>query len=118
MLIFLVFPLALAVIGQPIAPPDPVPLPPGLASARLAYMKQSVLHYDIRHGDDQDVKFQLQPEPSLRFTNPMGRARDGTVYLWFDGAGRPAAVVQVSLNGRLNWVHEFSSLSPKPLTAR
>jgi hypothetical protein len=118
MLLSLGLPLALAVIGQDIQPPDPVPLPPGLAAARLAYMKQSVSHYDIRPGDDRDVKFQLQPEPALRFTNPMGRARDGTVFLWLDGVGRPAAVVQVSLNGRLNWVHEFSSLSPKPFTAR
>ena len=37
-------------------------------------MKQSVLHYDIRPVDVQDVKFQLQPEPTLRFTNSMGRA--------------------------------------------
>jgi hypothetical protein len=110
--------MALAVIGQALAPPDPVPLPAGLAAARLAYMKQSVRDYDIRSDDDRDAKFQLQPEPTLRFTNPMGRARDGTVFLWFDEAGRPAAVVQVSLNGRLNWIHEFSSLSPKPFTAR
>ena len=35
---------------------DPVPLPPGLAAARLAYMKQSVLHYDIRPGDDRSAQ--------------------------------------------------------------
>jgi hypothetical protein len=81
-------------------------------------MKKSVVTYDIRPLDDPKASFRLQPEPVLRFTNPVGRARDGTVFLWLDAAGRPEVVAQATLNLRGNWIHEFSSLSIGPFTAR
>ena len=107
-------PLIFALIGQtPANDTDAA----AESEARLAYMKKSVLVYDIRPIDDPDIAYKLQPEPVLRFTNPVGRARDGTVFLWLDGDGRPVVVAQATLNLRGTWVHEFSSLSPGRYTA-
>ena len=55
--------------------------------------------------------------PVLRFNNPVGRSRDGTVFLWMDRNGRPAVAVQATLNVRGAWVHEFTSLATGPLTS-
>lgn len=108
--------LLLALIGQ-------MPVAAGAdfaaeSEARLAYMKESVRVYDIRSADDPGISFELQAEPVLRFTNPVGRARDGSVFLWLDGERRPRVVAQATLNLRGIWVHEFSSLSPVPFTAK
>src|SRR5262249_24802969 len=78
----------------------------------------SVRTYDIRPADDPEVSFKLRVDPVLRFTNPLGMSRDGTVFLWLDGEGRPRVVAQATLNRREVWVHEFSSLSTGPFTAR
>ena len=87
-------PLIVALIGQAPANADFA----AESEARLAYMKKSVLVYDIRPVDDPQFAYKLQPEPVLRFTNPVGRVRDGTVFLWLDGDGRPVVVAQATLN--------------------
>jgi hypothetical protein len=109
------FPMMLVLIGQ--AATDTDADFAAASEARLAYMKESVLVYDIRSVDEPNVSYKLQPEPVLRFTNPVGRVRDGTVFLWLDGDGRPAVVAQATLNLKGTWVHEFSSLSPVRFTA-
>jgi hypothetical protein len=107
--------LAIALIGQ--APDETPEAFAAAAGARLAYMKESVLTYEIRPADEPDRPYTLQREPVLRFSNPVGRSRDGTVYLWMDRNGRPSVVVQATLNRRGVWVHEFSSLATGPFTA-
>ncbi len=116
MSLLLSLPLIFGVIGQAASPPS-ADFAAG-SEARLAYMKKSVLVYDIRPADNPELSYKLQPEPVLRFTNPVGRARDGTVFLWLDGDGRPAVVAQATLNLKGTWVHEFSSLSPGRFTVQ
>lgn len=115
MTLWLVPPLTLALFGQA-APAADVEFGAGSA-ARLSYMKKSVLSWQVHPADDPNVAFRLRTEPVLRFTNPVGRSRDGTVFLWVGPDGRPEAVVQASLNRRGIWVHELSSLSTRPLHA-
>jgi hypothetical protein len=109
-------PLMLALVGQATAKDEGTFA--AEAPTRLAFMKKSVLDYDIRPTEKPANPFKLLPEPVLRFTNPVGKSRDGTVFLWVDEEGRPSAVAQASLNRRGLWVHEFSSLSTGPLVAR
>lgn len=110
------WPLALALFAQA---PDATEADFRAGSeARLAYMKKSVLFYDIRPADGPKTPFKIQAEPVLRFTNPVGKSRDGAVFLWLDTSGRPEAVAQASLNRRGIWVHEFASLSPRPFKAK
>jgi hypothetical protein len=108
--------LTLALIGQ--VPAQDESTFAAEAPARLITMKKSVSEYDIRLVDGPDSPFKLLTDPVLRFTNPVGRSRDGTVFLWVDSKGKPFAVAQASLNRRGLWVHEFSSLSPGPLVAK
>jgi hypothetical protein len=107
--------LAIALFGQ--APAETPEAFARAAGARLAYMKESVLTYEIRPADDPDRPYTLEREPVLRFNNPVGRSRDGTVFLWMDRNGRPAVVVQATLNVRGAWVHEFSSLATGEFTS-
>ena len=87
-----------------------------VSAARLAYMKKSVVAYEIHPTGDPKTSFKLQPEPVLRFSNPVDGAPDGTVFLWLDGDGRPAVAVQALLGRRGAWWHELTSLSPGPLS--
>src|SRR5262245_50291803 len=110
--IFIELTLIASIVGQAPAA-DEAEFAAG-APARRAYMKKSVLDYSIKTANDPQHSLILSPEPVLRFTNPVGRARDGTVFLWLDKNGRPGVVVQASLNRRGAWIHEFSTLAESP----
>jgi hypothetical protein len=108
--------LILGVVAQ--AAPAPDGEEGDRSAARLEFMKASVAAYEIHGADDPKVEYRLRPEPVLRYTNAVGRSRDGTVFLWVDDLGRPEVAAQASLNRRGLWVHELSSLANGPLTAR
>jgi hypothetical protein len=88
------------------------------SKARLEFMKKCMESHDIRALDDRGTKFQLQAEPVLRFTNPIGGSRDGAMFLWLDEADRPAVAAQILWNPQQIWASEFSSLSTSPLIAK
>jgi hypothetical protein len=92
--------------------------PPEDPAARLEIMKRSLLVYTVGPAADRAVAFRLQPEPILRFNNPVGATQDGAIFFWLGEADRPEVAVQVYLrrnDGR--WVQDFSSLSTAPLIA-
>jgi hypothetical protein len=97
-----------SLLGEPVEP----------SAARLSFMKQSVRDYQLGPANDPEIVYRLSAEPVLRFSNPVGRAQDGSIFLWMDKQGRPVVAAQVSLNLKGNWVHEMSSLSPQPLTGK
>jgi len=112
--------LALMLIGAP--PAETKAAPPATQSPadkeeekaalaeRLELMKNSLKIYEFRAGDDgQPMK--LQPEPLLRWNNPVSGVRDGAVFLWTLG-GRPYAAAQVFQIKNGLWLHEFQSLAP------
>jgi hypothetical protein len=77
---------------------------------RLDFMKTSVATYVVM-ADGQEIK--LNPEPLLRWDNPVSKVPDGTLFLWQDAKSRPKAIVQVFIaaNTKDLWLHEFQSLS-------
>jgi hypothetical protein len=83
--------------------------------ARLEFMKKCMATHDIRALDDRGTRFQLQAEPVLRFTNPIGGSRDGALFLWLGEGGRPAVAAQIYWNPQQVWIEEFSSLCTSPL---
>jgi len=108
-------PLILGLLSQ--APP-PAGDTPADFKARLEFMKKSMASNDIHALDDRGTKFQLQAEPVLRFTNPVGGSRDGAMFLWLGEADRPAIAAQIYWNPQQVWMEEFSSLSTSPLIAK
>src|SRR4051794_21520728 len=86
-------PLIVALLGQ--APPAPSREAPGDPVARLDFMKKSVATYDVRAAGDRTTRYRLQPEPILRFTNPVGKSRGGAIFLWLGRDDRPEASIQV-----------------------
>jgi len=107
--------LILGLIGQ--APPPGREQPDGPAG-RLNIMKKSLAHIVVRSADEQGAAYSLRPEPVLRFTNTVGQSQDGSIFLWGDAVGRPAAAVQVFLRRDGGWYHELSSLSAGRLVAK
>jgi hypothetical protein len=91
---------------------------PADSKARLEFMKNTMAANDIRALDDARTKFRLQPEPVLRFTNPVGGSRDGAMFLWLGDADRPVVASQILWNPERIWAQEFSSLATTPLVAR
>lgn len=83
---------------------------------RLELMRSAAGAYQITVAtDDGPEELTLRPEPLLRWTNPIRRTTDGTVFLWTHNE-RPAAVLCMYPHlGALD--HEFQSLAEGPLTA-
>ena len=86
--------------------------------ARLAALKASVAAYDVRPADGGGAAFAGQPDPVLRFANPVGDTLDGALFLWLDAGGRPVAAAQATERRDGKRFHELSSLSPARLVAR
>lgn len=85
-----------------------------LAARRLEFMKTSVKEYEFLLAPDFKAKLSVEPEPLLRFTNPVSGLQDGGFFLWKSEAGRPMVGAQVFLTSEDVWVHEFQSLAPMP----
>lgn len=106
--------IVIAALGQaPPEGPDRLDDP----ASRLEFMKKSLATYDVHSIDDRGSKYRLQPEPILRFTNPVGGSQDGAIFFWLDEYDRPEAVVQVFRKQEGPWSQEFLSLSTSPLIA-
>ncbi|MEK6257401.1 MAG: hypothetical protein AABP62_02180 [Planctomycetota bacterium] len=85
-----------------------------LAARRLEFMKNSVKGYEFLLGPNFTAKLTVEPEPLLRFTNPVSGLQDGGFFLWRSEAGRPMVGAQVFLTSEDLWIHEFQSLAPVP----
>lgn len=88
------------------------------AAERLELMKKSLAVYEVSMLGEREVKLHLEKEPVLRFTNPVGGSKDGTVFLWRDGEERPRVAVQVYWDPSETWLQEFSSLAAAPVVAK
>jgi len=83
---------------------------------QLEKMKRSAAQYTISPAADRRQRFKFHESPALRWTNPVGGARDGTVFLWTD-RGRPQAVLQLYTYDDDHFSHEWQSLAEGTLTA-
>src|SRR5436190_1158798 len=83
------------------------------AGARLDYMKRSAAVYRITLADDKKTELKLLEKPVLRWTNPVSKVPDGSLFLWVGPDGRPelAAQVFIAAGSTDLWLHEFQSLS-------
>lgn len=109
-------PLMLGLLGQ--AAPQASETP-DKSAAHLVLMKKQVAAQPVRATGGSEAAFRLLPEPVLRFTNTVGDARDGAIFLWQgekDG-DRPVAGVQVFEHRNGRWYLEFSSFALTPLLA-
>jgi hypothetical protein len=82
-----------------------------LASKRLEFMKTSAQVYTFSTGTNDIEELKLQPEPLLRWTNPVSGLKDGTLFFWTTAEGRPYAAAQVFQIESGVWLHEFQSLT-------
>lgn len=82
------------------------------SAKRLEFMKRSVKGYQFLLAPDYEEKLIVEPEPLLRFTNPVSGLQDGGFFVWKSQAGRPMVGAQVFLTKDNLWIHEFQSLAP------
>ena len=97
---------------------EPTVDPKDDATARLAYMKDSVGPYVVRPREADSAPFRLEPEPIFRLNNAVSGVKDGAIFLWLDDLGRPEAAIQVFKIPSGAWLHEFTSLSTAPFVAK
>jgi hypothetical protein len=83
------------------------------AAERLDFMKKSTAVYRVTRETGKKDELKLQPEPALRWNNPVSSVPDGTLFLWVGADGRPelAAQVFIAAGTKDLWLHEFQSLS-------
>ena len=91
---------------------DPPPNPDQVA--RLKFMKDSTQVYQFTTSETPAEILRVQPEPALRWTNPVSGLKDGTLFFWTSPEGRPYAAAQVFLIENGTWLHEFQSLTTAP----
>lgn len=82
-------------------------------SERLAKVRNAAHAYRLK--GEQDLK--LQPEPLLRFDDPVTKVSQGAVYMWADGQNRPAVMASIYFQGDGARIDEFLSLFAKGATA-
>jgi hypothetical protein len=86
-------------------------------------MMDSVRTYELKRDDERGRALELSPEPVFRIGKQGAQElEEGAIFLWIGEAGRPEAAIQVFLIRTANepkglWLHEFTSLCPRPLTA-
>jgi hypothetical protein len=85
---------------------------------RLEFMKAQAAGYRFAAADSDRRELQIVAEPLLRWTNPVSGLQDGTLFLWTEKSGRPAAAAQVFLTADNLWLHEFQSLYEGPFSAQ
>lgn len=84
----------------------------------LDVFADELLVYAIRY-DDSDAPLAFRRAPLLRWTNPVRNDQQGAVFVWMD-SGRPQVVgssFHYAPSGREATIHEFHSLSDRPLVA-
>jgi len=85
------------------------------AKTRIKRMMDALKEYSVEVSTDEGpVKATLQDSPALRWSNPLSRVQDGIVNIW-SRDGRPEVVVKFYTYGGDTWVHEFRSVSRRPL---
>ena len=90
---------------------------------RLKLMKESVKGFTITRADDRESAIRVLAEPAFRLGKQgVGNVFDGAIFLWADATGRPESAMQMFLlktreEPKGIWLHEFTSLSTRPLTA-
>jgi hypothetical protein len=93
------------------------------ATERLGFMKDSVRVYELSRDGDRTDMLKLNAVPVFRMGKQGAQEiEEGAIFLWIGEAGRPEAAIQVFLIRNPSepdglWLHEFTSLSPRPLTA-
>jgi hypothetical protein len=83
------------------------------SKARLELMKNYVQIDDIRALDDRGTKLQLQAEPVLRFTNPVGEPQDGALYCFAHGTDPEVLLLLESRPGKSGpeWQYAFAPMT-------
>jgi len=83
---------------------------------QLQKMKRSAAQHTITSTDDRKQRFKFHETAAMRFSNPVGASKDGTIYLWSD-RGRPQAILKIFTYDNNNFIHEWLSLSESTFVA-
>ena len=106
----IVFPVIVCSAACAAEPPDPV------QEARFDLMRETAARYVVTVQTASGAETaQMQPEPLLRWTNPLRNTADGAVFLWTQ-AGRPTAMLCTYPHAAA-LDHEWQSLAETPLRA-
>jgi hypothetical protein len=87
------------------------------AFRRAEFMKRAAAEYEFLVGPEYTETLVLEPEPLLRFTNPVSGLKDGGFMAWKNKDGRPMVGAQFFLTADDLWLNEFQSLATVPLRA-
>jgi hypothetical protein len=98
-------------------PPDIAPpTDKEMSDKRMRFMKTALARFTVHVGERKGPA--KVGDPCLRWTNPIGGAPDGIVAVFAHEGGRPAALGQIYMDGRRQWVSEFTILAERDATIR
>jgi hypothetical protein len=80
-------------------------------------LQRSAAQYTLGPADDPKRPFQFHEYALMRWSNPIGGAKDGVVYIWSDGH-RPQVMVKLFSHDGDLFYHEWQSLAEGPIVAR
>jgi hypothetical protein len=80
-------------------------------------LQRSAAQHTLYPADDPKRPFQFHAEPVMRWSNPLGGAKDGAVYVWSDGH-RPQAIFKIFSHDGDLFYHEWQSLAEGAIVAQ
>lgn len=88
------------------------------AAERLTTMTMLARACHLSRDSTDNPPYTMQPQPLLRWSNPISGVVDGSLWLWTH-EGRPVATVDIfSGNKGLTWNQQWQSLSAEPLECK
>jgi hypothetical protein len=80
-------------------------------------LQRSASQHTLCPADDPKRPFQFHADPLMRWSNPLGGAKDGAVYIWSDGH-RPQAIFKIFSHDGDVFHHEWQSLAEGAIVAQ
>jgi hypothetical protein len=79
-------------------------------------VRRSAEQYTVAPADDRKHPFKFHEDPVMRWSNPVGGAKDGAIYIWSD-RHRPQVIFKLfSFDGE-HFTHEWQSLAESKIVA-
>ncbi len=87
------------------------------SAKRLAALKKLIAGVEVTAGKERANKLERVEEPILRWSNPIVKIVDATVFVWTRD-GRPVVVSQLADVTDLGVWHEYQSMTTEPIQAK
>jgi hypothetical protein len=79
-------------------------------------VQRSAAQYTVSPAGNRKQPFKFHPDAVMKWSNPVGGAKDGAIYVWSD-RHRPQAIIKLFSHDGEHFTHEWQSLAEGEIVA-